>query len=78
MDSQTLIREIDPDYMRCEWCKRLLHRSKIEIMRGGSIVCKDVKDCADNLNVNTLTETMIRNPDKPDVINIDYLGKICK
>ena len=81
MDAKTIIKEIDPDYQRCEWCERLLHKSELKKMIGGHIVCANVKDCADNISIQTIQEKVINNiPFKGSIregcLNIDYIGKL--
>jgi len=39
-----LIREIDPDYTRCNHCKRLRHKSQTKRMVAG-VLCADRGEC---------------------------------
>jgi len=53
MKAKELIKEIDPDYVICGWCKRLIHKDKLETYaipntgfeRNDAFQCKDRLEC---------------------------------
>ena len=46
MDSKEPIKELDPDYHRCQFCQRLMLEKDLLIARGnGTRACKDTKEC---------------------------------
>ena len=49
MNTKDIIREIDPDYGKCYWCRRLLHMSKLHKTTTGRITCTDIEDCDTNI-----------------------------
>ena len=59
MKVKDLIKELDPDYVLCIWCKRFMHISetqKLIIGVPGNNICLDQYECNkhDELKVNML------------------------
>ena len=51
MKAEDIIKEIDPDYQRCSFCKRLFHISKLNYFRNESTDfrvynCRNSENCA--------------------------------
>jgi len=51
MEAKDIIKELDPEYERCRWCGRLLHKSKLRKVpmdrdsRSLFLSCFDAKEC---------------------------------
>ena len=47
MQVKEIIKELDPDYGKCAWCRRWLYISKLAVVRSvrNYYVCLDVQDC---------------------------------
>jgi len=48
MEIKDLIKEIDPDYIQCVNCKKLIHKDKLSIL-ANHFYCTDIEECRQNL-----------------------------
>ena len=58
MNAEELIKELDPEYIRCDWCKRMMHKSKLDCSKVdymgqtidvGSFECIDYNTCNETI-----------------------------
>ena len=51
MQAKDIIQEIDPEYIRCKWCRRMIHTSKAtSVLFSDDSACKDIEKCTDVYN----------------------------
>ena len=54
MKARDIIKEIDPDYMRCPYCKRIIHKDQMKpsIINRKKLVCTDRPVCNSTIRKN--------------------------
>lgn len=47
MNVKEIVKEIDPDYVRCNYCGRLIHKSENKCQPHNKPLCRNFQECSE-------------------------------